>query len=573
MPRSPIEEALWNGANGTVRFARRSRGERRSTRCGASGGWDWDWRTARCRRRSCDSCASRAELGLPSGALGRRCSASCRVRRDDRLQRADESDGRSLRAGRARVRRGEERPHQGVRQPARTPTPTMFADLRTNVHNFWDRGLLGMALDPNFPATPYVYVLYTYDARPSEATAPALGHAGCDLGRVPDAAWRRHRTAVSSAAGCRACRPNGNVMTGSEQVLVEDWCQQYPSHSVGTVEFGPDGALYASAGDGASFNFADYGQDGSPVNPCGDPPGGVGCRTHAADRRRRSPAQPGPAHERRSGRRSTARSSASTRRPVRPCRPTRCSATPIANARRIIAHGLRNPFRFAFRPGTSEIWVGDVGWSDWEEINTHRQPDRLRRRELRLAVLRGQPAAAGLRRADLSICENLYAERGHECRYYAYRHSDKVVPGESCPTGSSSISGSRSSSRRPAARFPAAYQGALFFSDYSRDCIWAMKKGGNPKPNPGQLETFVAGRRQPGEHRVRPRRQPLLRRLRRRDDPTGRSLLSAPPPGGTTFGQPTHYPTGANAHGAALANLNGDGQARPRRRECGEQQR
>jgi glucose/arabinose dehydrogenase len=36
------------------------------------------------------------------------------------------------------------------------PTPTVFADLRTNVHNFWDRGLLGMALHPNFPATPYV---------------------------------------------------------------------------------------------------------------------------------------------------------------------------------------------------------------------------------------------------------------------------------------------------------------------------------------------------------------------------------------------------------------------------------
>src|SRR5262245_7450700 len=27
-------------------------------------------------------------------------------------------------------------------------TPTIFADLRTNVHNFWDRGLLGLELDP-----------------------------------------------------------------------------------------------------------------------------------------------------------------------------------------------------------------------------------------------------------------------------------------------------------------------------------------------------------------------------------------------------------------------------------------
>ena len=65
-------------------------------------------------------------------------------------------------------------------------------------------------------------------------------------------------------------------MTGSEQVLVEDWCQQYPSHSVGSVEFGADGRLYASGGDGASFEYVDYGQTGSPLNPCGDPPGGVG---------------------------------------------------------------------------------------------------------------------------------------------------------------------------------------------------------------------------------------------------------------------------------------------------------
>lgn len=42
--------------------------------------------------------------------------------------------------------------------------PTIFADLRTKVHNYWDRGLLGLALDPGFPARPYVYALYTHDA-------------------------------------------------------------------------------------------------------------------------------------------------------------------------------------------------------------------------------------------------------------------------------------------------------------------------------------------------------------------------------------------------------------------------
>ena len=37
--------------------------------------------------------------------------------------------------------------------------------------------------------------------------------------------------------------------------------------------------------------------------------------------------------------------------------------------RRIVAYGFRNPFRFAFRPGTGEIWSGDVGWNTHEEIN------------------------------------------------------------------------------------------------------------------------------------------------------------------------------------------------------------
>ena len=45
-------------------------------------------------------------------------------------------------------------------------TPDVFADLRTNVHDQWDRGLLGLALAPGFPTNPWVYVLYTYDALP-----------------------------------------------------------------------------------------------------------------------------------------------------------------------------------------------------------------------------------------------------------------------------------------------------------------------------------------------------------------------------------------------------------------------
>jgi hypothetical protein len=45
------------------------------------------------------------------------------------------------------------------------------------------------------------------------------------------------------------------------------------------------------------------------------------------------------------------------------------AASSDLNARRIVAHGLRNPFRITVRPGTNEVFIGDVGWNTWEEVN------------------------------------------------------------------------------------------------------------------------------------------------------------------------------------------------------------
>ena len=39
-------------------------------------------------------------------------------------------------------------------------TPTVFATSVGQVDDYWDRGLLGMTLGPDFPTSPYVYVLY-----------------------------------------------------------------------------------------------------------------------------------------------------------------------------------------------------------------------------------------------------------------------------------------------------------------------------------------------------------------------------------------------------------------------------
>src|SRR4051812_19694163 len=154
-------------------------------------------------------------------------------------------------------------------------TPTTFADLRTKVHNFWDRGLLGLALDPSFPAKPFVYALYTYDAAIG-GTAPRWGVAGQTSDGCPTPPGATTDGCVVSGRLSRLEAIGGGNTSGPEQVLIEDWCQQFPSHSIGDLEFGPDGALYVSGGEGASFDFPDYGQSGSPKNPCGDPPAGAG---------------------------------------------------------------------------------------------------------------------------------------------------------------------------------------------------------------------------------------------------------------------------------------------------------
>ena len=40
----------------------------------------------------------------------------------------------------------------------------LVADLSNDVHDYWDRGLLGLAIHPNFPYIPQLFALYAFDA-------------------------------------------------------------------------------------------------------------------------------------------------------------------------------------------------------------------------------------------------------------------------------------------------------------------------------------------------------------------------------------------------------------------------
>jgi glucose/arabinose dehydrogenase len=381
------------------------------------------------------------------------------------------------------------------------PTATQVVDLRTAVQDYWDRGLLGLAVDPGFGAgRNFVYVLYTHDFNPEGSptswgdgcpTPPGPNTDGCpvtgNLSRIP-------------------VDPTTGVANGPEQHLITDqWCQQFPSHSIGHLAFGPDGMLYVTGGDGASFTNTDWGQFGggagspTPANPCGDPPSPVGTALSP-------PSAEGGALRSQSPRRvaghpilldgAVLRVDPATGNGVAG-NPMYNPQNPSSNASRIIGYGLRNPFRFTFRPGTPELWVGDVGWNTWEEVNRMTSPTPTS------AVNFGWPCYEGAGRmssydsANLTICENLYAAGSAIGPYYTYNHSASVVPGDTCPTTQGSVISAISF--YPGGSYPGMYNGALFFGDHSRNCIWAMLPGGNGLPSASNLRAFVVD---PNSHPV-----------------------------------------------------------------------
>ena len=173
--------------------------------------------------------------------------------------------------------------------------PTPFMTL--TVDPAGERGLLGIAFDPNFASNNFLYVYYTVPFEP-----------------------RHNRVSRFTA--------NGDVvLPGSEAILLElDPLTLASNHNGGAIHFGPDGKLYIATGENATTSNSQ-----TLTNMLGkilriNSDGSI------------------PADN-----------------------PFFNQAT--GNNRSIWAAGLRNPFTFAFQPGTGRMFINDVGQSLWEEIN------------------------------------------------------------------------------------------------------------------------------------------------------------------------------------------------------------
>lgn len=386
-------------------------------------------------------------------------------------------------------------------------TPTLFADLRSSVYDLGDRGLLGLELDPKFTeGRPYVYALYTWDHVLGDPWNPSdpeygdpfiSGDPGCPTQNSSNSCLVSGRLVRLTEDSLTPDKAEYEGEFPKEKELLQGWCQQFSSHSVGELQFGPEGALYASGGDGAAYeSIPDYGQLGPPIgeaNPCGDPPTAKGVSPEL------EPGVPDPTAQGGALRSQKLNLLNGAILRLDPDTGKAFPGNPLAsdedeNARRTIAKGFRNPFRFTFDTQTGEIYSGNVGSSEIEEIDRFQAPPTS-------IFNSGWPCFEGIerqwqfRQLGLDICEDMYAgEPGSaSLPFFTFSHGQSVVPGDECPTESGSAIGGISfyEGGKPGNEFPPAYDGALFFADPVRGCVWAMLEGEDGKPDPNTTFRFM----------------------------------------------------------------------------------
>jgi glucose/arabinose dehydrogenase len=185
-------------------------------------------------------------------------------------------------------------------------------DLSAEVNSAVERGLLGMAADPDFERNGTIYLLYTYDKPGDEPD----GH-GLRFGKLVRYTVRDGRADPKSAF-----------------VLLDGFESDMPYHAVGGIRFARDGAMFVSFGDSSNpYEVSD-----------------LSLRSQDLDRlqgkliridRDGSAVADNPFYD---------------------------SQQPNSVRSKVWAYGFRNPYRFQLHPTTQIPYVGNVGWSMTESL-------------------------------------------------------------------------------------------------------------------------------------------------------------------------------------------------------------
>ncbi len=173
------------------------------------------------------------------------------------------------------------------------------------------------------------------------------------------------------------------------------------------------------------------------------------------------------------------------------------------NAQRIVGYGLRNPFRFTIKPGIERACGYRTSAGTTGRRSTA-SPIATIAKNFGWPCYEGTGHQGAYDGDNLNICEALYAQNPPTVTppLLTYNHGAHPVANDGCPVGSSSIAGL--AFYTGGSNYPATYDGALVFSDYSRTCMWVMFPGAGGDPDPATTAPFASSAQGPVDVQLGP---------------------------------------------------------------------